>query len=233
MVLSPSMGSAGVTPSTVSREKLPAGSVVTTDYIKDTTGVFIDSQSKAKAGMKKFFEETGVQPYLYVVESLNGNRDPSDAEVDKEMNRIYDETFQDEAHILIYYMHRPDYDDRAHILSGTKAELVVDSEARDIILDYFEAYYFDESLNNSEYVSKVFDKAQERIMQVTKPFWVMPAIIIGSGFVILIIFKFWKKKKAQDNREAEQTERILSTPIEKIGDTDPELEELKDKYDDE
>ena len=67
-----------VTASTVNREPLPAGSVDLTEYYQDTTGL-IRRSATLQAGMKYFYEKTGVQPYLYVTRDIDGDTYPSDA----------------------------------------------------------------------------------------------------------------------------------------------------------
>lgn len=220
-----------ITPSTIERTPLESHLVNRTAFIEDTTGKMIGSKSKAENGMKDFYNKTGVQPYLYVTDNVYGKENPTTSEADKFMNEIYDQTFNDEGHLFVLYMYKPNSDDDVFCLTGNAAEMVMDEEARDILLDYFEAYYFDDSLTNDEYISKVFEKAGDRIMEKTTPFWVKPAIVIGVGVVLFILFKFFIFKKKQDNIEAAQTERIINTPVEKIG-TDDVMEDLKDKYDD-
>ncbi|MDY6095165.1 MAG: hypothetical protein SPI26_02915, partial [Oscillospiraceae bacterium] len=53
----------GVTASTVQREALSAGAVNETAYYTDELG-WIGNRTKLEAGMKNFYKETGVQPYL-------------------------------------------------------------------------------------------------------------------------------------------------------------------------
>ena len=61
---------------------------------------------------------------------------------------------------------------------------------------------------------------------VLKTFIIAVAVII----VLIILFKWWKKKQQRKKEEAEQTERILNTPLEKFGTS--EVDDLMNKYDD-
>lgn len=61
---------------------------------------------------------------------------------------------------------------------------------------------------------------------VLKTFIIAVAVII----VLVILYKWWKKKQQRKKEEAEQTERILNTPLEKFGTS--EMDDLMDKYDD-
>ena len=56
-----------VTASTTEREALPAGSVEETGYYTDELG-WISNPSALTSGMRSFYEETGVQPYLYITD---------------------------------------------------------------------------------------------------------------------------------------------------------------------
>ena len=51
--------------STVEREKLPASAVQETAYYTDADGSWIRSPGTLESGMRAFYQETGVQPYLY------------------------------------------------------------------------------------------------------------------------------------------------------------------------
>lgn len=224
--------SGGITKSTINREPLNTGHLVTAEYIVDNTGEFVASRSKMESGMKQFFKETGVQPTIYVDDNINGDYNPSDSMVEQHMNSLYDNMFKDEGHLLVFYLFNRNGDDKVWALAGNEAEMVIDNEARDILLDYFASYYTYDSLDNSEYVSKAFESTADRIMQVTKSPIVTIVAIVGGVIVVFIAFKFWKAKKKQKNLEAAQTERIINTPVEKIGGTDDKIEDLKDKYDD-
>lgn len=61
---------------------------------------------------------------------------------------------------------------------------------------------------------------------VLKTFIIAIAVII----VVFILYKWWKKKQQRKKEEAEQTERILNTPLEKFGTS--EVDDLMNKYDD-
>ncbi|MDL2258051.1 TPM domain-containing protein [Eubacteriales bacterium OttesenSCG-928-K08] len=219
--------SSDVTASTIERQPLPAGSVNETSYYTDNLG-WIGNQTKLVAGLRNFYNKTGVQPYLYLTDSINGNHYPTDGEAESYMNTLYDELFTDEAHLLLVFM---EYNDTYHTwyLTGTQAKTVIDQEAADILLDYIDKYYYYENLSDEEYFSKAFDDASTRIMEVTRSPWIMVWIIVGVIVILILVFVWWKKSKEQKNKEAEQTERILKTPLNKFGDGD--LNEREKKYD--
>lgn len=220
------IGNIGV--STRDRVPLDKGSVILTDYINDTTGKFVVSETKMESGMKAFYKQTGVQPYMFITQDIYGNQNPSDDDLYDFSNKLYDELFQDESHLLVVYLYRDGLDDDIYCLAGNKAEIVMDKEARDILLDYFEAYYSDYSLDNSEYVSIAFEKSADRIMSATKPFWITPLILISLVIIIIISFKWWTIRKNQKNKEMERAREIIEMPLENIEDSS--LSDLEDKY---
>lgn len=58
-----------ITASTVHREKLDADSVIGTDYYSDELN-WIKNSTTLRNGMRKFYEQTGVQPYLYITDRV-------------------------------------------------------------------------------------------------------------------------------------------------------------------
>ncbi|WP_242825029.1 TPM domain-containing protein [Acetobacterium woodii] len=225
-------GSSEITKSSVDRQSLPAGSVNETEYYTDELG-WINNQTKMEDGLKYFYRKTGVQPYVVIIDNVNGSYHPTESELDSYANALYDELFTDEAHLLFVF---DEYDDSYmdRYVAGTQAKTVVDTEAADILLDYIDRNYYDSNLTDEEFFSNSFRDAADRIMTVTKSPWISAMTTIGVvfGVVILIIllFVWWRHAKNQKNLEAKQTEEMLNTPLEKFDDV--EIEELAKKYQD-
>ncbi len=220
-----SCSSSDITASTVEREKLPAGSVNETGYYTDEGGWGINERT-LESGMKSFYDETGVQPYLYLLDDGY-----SGSELQTIAGEAYDELFTDEGHFLLaisddgsgygYY-----YGDAV----GSQAKTVMDSEAIEIVLDYIDEYYISSS-STSDVFSKAFENAGKRIMtRTTQPIDLVVPIVICIVIVIvaIIIFITLRRRRQHETEERERTERILSTPLEKY--EDPELEDLEKKY---
>lgn len=224
---SPTFTSSSITASTIEREKLDAQYVTTTDYYEDHLG-WIESGSRLKSGMKSFFDDTGVQPYLYLVETVNGSAHPSDEEMETFAENLYDELFEDEGHLLVVFQ---EYDSDGQYfcwcVAGKQAKTVFDNEARDIFFDYLDSYYYSD-LDTSDFFSETFEKTGERMMEVTIDPIVVIIIALVVVIVICVLFSWWKSAKAQKNLEAEQTERILNTPMENLGSVD--TSDLEKKY---
>lgn len=223
-----STSGSGITASTVSREALPPGSVNETDYYTDELG-WIGNQTQLLAGMKHFYQKTGVQPYLYITDTVNGSHTPTTDELDEFANDLYDELFTDEAHILLVFFeyYQGQYIDR--YVCGTQAKTVIDREAADILLDYIDRYYYYD-LSDEAFFSKAFSDAADRIMTVTTSPWIPVFAVLGVAVVVIVLFVWWRNRVKQKNLEAKQTADMLGTPLEKFGDT--EAEEAAKKYED-
>ena len=222
-------GTGDITRSTVAREPLPADAVTTTGYYTDNLG-WIDSVTDLESGMKSFYQETGVQPYLYLTDTVNGNPSPSEGEMQEFAMQLYDELFTDEAHLLLVFQ---EYNSNgqyyAYWVAGKQAKTVCDQEAMDILLDYIDHYYYSD-YSESEFFSLAFEKAGARMMEVTPNPWVRIVMIVAVVLLAILAFVWWQKAKKQKNLEAEQTERILRTDLNDLAGEDPELTDLENKY---
>jgi uncharacterized membrane protein len=221
-------GGTEVTKSTVAREPLPTGSVNETDYYADNLG-WIGNKTELIAGLEHFYKKTGVQPYLFITDTVNGSHYPSSGDLEVFANKLYDELFTDEAHILLVFFEYTPSHYMDYYVTGTQAKGVIDDEAGDILLDYIDKYYYDSSMSEEQFFSKAFYDAADRVMKVTKSPWIIVLVVLGITVLVIILFAWWRQIKKQKNLEAEQTERILSTPIEKF--SDAEAENLTKKYD--
>ncbi len=227
-IVSPSLTGSGaeITKSTVQREALSAGSVNVTGYYTDELG-WIVNENKLLTGLKHFYQETGVQPYLYITDTVNGSHTPSDSDMDIYANDMYDQLFTDEAHLLfIFFEYDEAYMDR--YVCGAQAKTVIDAEAADILLDHIDRYYYDDDLTDEEFFSKAFSDAADRIMTVTRSPWINVLIVFGFVVMLIVLFAWWRYVKKQKSLEAQYNEEILNTPLEVFGSL--EAEELAKKY---
>jgi uncharacterized membrane protein YidH (DUF202 family) len=225
-VSSSSGENAEITKSTVAREALPRGSVNETGYYTDQLG-WIDNQTELLPGLKHFYQKTGVQPHLFITDTINGSHSPTAGEFDEAARSLYDKLFTDEAHLLlVFFEYDSNYMDR--YVCGTQAKTVIDDEAANILLDYVDRYYYDSSLSEGAFFSKAFSDAADRIMEVTRSPWIGVFVVLGTVGLMVIAFTWWRRAVNQKNLEAKQTEEMLKTPLEKFGDT--EAEELAKKY---
>lgn len=220
-----------ITRSTVEREPLPAGSVNETDYYTDDAN-WVENQTVMVDGLRHFYNETGVQPHVYITTEINGSSNASMNEVEEYTNELYDELFTDEAHLLLMFYEGSPSNYTTYYVTGTQADQVIDREAADILLDYIDRYYYDMSLNTSEFFSKSFRDAADRIMEVTTSPWIPVFLVIGGIILVGILFLWWRKRKEQEAIQAKRTEDMLNKPIDTFG-TQSEADELAKKYSDE
>ncbi|MDO4287355.1 MAG: hypothetical protein Q4C40_06490 [Eubacteriales bacterium] len=220
-----------VTKSTVQREPLPAGAVVETEYYTDEPG-WITNSSELTRGMKEFYRDTGVQPYLYIITDLDGDTSPSPSELGEYAEQLYSQLFTDQAHFLLVFCDDGQGSYNCGYWIGAQASAIMDDEAVAILADYLNTYYYGD-MDDEEFFSTTFSKTADRIMTVTKSPWptVIKIIVIVAGIVIVLLlgYTWWRKAKEQKNKEAEQMEDILNTPLEKFGEED-EAENLAKKY---
>lgn len=220
-------GDGGVTRSTVERAALPPGSVNETGYYTDELG-WIGNETALVNGLRHFYQKTGVQPYLYITDTVNGSHAPSDEELDAFARGLYEELFTDEAHLLfVFFEYEGMYMDR--YVCGTQAKTVIDREAADILLDFVDRYYYDENLTEEDFFSRAFADAADRIMEVTTSPWIPVLVVLGIVALVTVLFVWWRRAKKQKNLEAKQTEELLKTPLEKFGDAD-QAETLAREY---
>jgi len=211
-----SFGGAGgsVAASTVQREPLPAGSVTETGYYTDELGWIVDETMLVR-GMRDFYKATGVQPYLYLTDNVDGNTEPSANEMGEFSARLYDQLFQDEGHFLLVYQEAwGNY--MVGYTAGTQAKSIMDDEAVGILRDYLDRYNTSD-LSDEEYFSTVFQKTGERIMTVTKSPWPVAAALLGAAALAAVLYLWWKKSKEKKEKEREQLQEMLNTPLTTFG----------------
>mgnify|MGYP001217453509 CR=1 FL=1 len=229
-LLSSGGSSGGVSKSTVAREPLAAGAVQETDYYTDEPG-WISSKSTLLSGMKEFYEKTGVQPYLYIANSVDGTTTPTTSQLTAYAKQLYSEKFTDQGHFLLVFCDDGKGSFNAGYWMGDQARAVLDDEALDIFAGYMKKYY-PSDMKEDEFFSTTYAKTAERIMTVTKSEWPLATtvivVVVAIVVIVSLLYTWWKKSKEQKNVEAKRTADILNTPLEKFGDS--EVEDLAKKY---
>lgn len=225
-------GGDSVAASTVEREPLPSGAVNETGYYTDELGWIVNDRELI-SGMRDFYRRTGVQPYLCLVERVNGDLSPSSQEIGDYAAQLYDELFTDEAHFLVVYQEANSRYTVGYTV-GSQAKTVLDGEALGIFRDYLDRYY-ESDLTDEEFFGTVFQKTGERIMTMTTSPWPMVAGIFGLALLAAVLFLWWKKRTEQKNKRAQQVQEMLNTPLSTFGsDMDgngrDDAEDLAEKY---
>lgn len=211
------VSSGDITPSTVEREPLPAGTVMETGYYTDEVS-WISNPDVLQEGMEAFYDQTGVQPYLYLADGVGGDPWPDTGALEAFANEKYEQLFEDEGHLLLVYVDNGQQW-RAAYTTGSQARAVFDDEAAAILRDYLDQYYTS-SLSDEEYFSTAFAKTAERMMQVTRSPWPMVLIALAVLAAVIIGFVWWRKARQSKAQKQKELEQMLNTPLETFGDTE-------------
>lgn len=217
-----------ITQSTIKREKLDADVDLSAGYYTDEPGDWIYSSSRLERGLKSFYKDTGVVPYVYIINNINGDYDPTTQMLDDYAQAKYAELFNDQAHaLLMFWDYGGAYEYRLWL--GSQTGLVMDSEACDILFDYLDYYYY-EADTDEAFFSDAFEQAGKRIMgesSGSKGKNVLWGVLIAA-IVIFVVYKLVrsKKEKAETNSTVagSGTGQFSSTAAEPSGD---EVSDLK------
>lgn len=211
--------------STVERTALPAGSVNETGYFTDEDGDWIHDPAKLERGLRHFYEETGVQPYVYILP--NGSV-RSYQELQSIAQEKYDELFTDQAHFVLVFCDDGNGHFNAAYWAGAMTGSVLDDEAINIFKAYLSQNYDDMSLSEEEIFSDAFADTADRIMTVTPSPLPIIAVCAAVIIVAVVVFLIVRNRRLAKQREAERMQEILNTPIESLADA--ELADLEKKY---
>lgn len=200
--------------SSIHRERLNSPSLVSVGWYTDNLDWIRDADTLEK-GLAYFYKRTGVSPYLYLTEDIDGAVSPTSSQLDTFAQNLYDELFLDEAHILVVFQ---EYGDEHHAwyVCGLEARAVMDDEACEILLDCLDAYYYSD-YGDEEYFSKAFTDAADRIMDTKVPasvYVVGVAVVLGIGVLAWLIYRKatgYKEPPSQDSSTGDATETILET----------------------
>lgn len=215
------------------------GVVSKTDWYQDDIG-WITSKNKLIKGLEKFYNETGVQPYIllvpYSAEYWNGD-ELNGTKADEYLEKVYKEKFKDEGHFIFAYFEcendsKAEMEGEFKYLSGYSADTIMDNEAINILWGYFENNYYDTSLTIEEMFSNTFSQTAKSIMSKPTNGWDFAKIFIIVIVIIVIIVFIYKMTKNKHKREKEKeefTEKILEKPLETFG---KDTSELEKKYED-
>lgn len=230
--------SGSITKNTEKREKMStANTTYSNTWYVDELGWFGRGNTLVN-GLESFYQKTGVQPFIYLYAYDNTNTWNDAGLAEEKANELYNKIFgADEGHLLFVYFACPnDYSDvmdgNFYYICGKQTEVVMDENAKDILEDIYWNNYYDTSLTVEELFGNTFKQTGKRIMSGPVRMRIVVLIIVGVVGAIVIVsiaFKWWKARKAQKNKESEDLEKILSTPLETFGKSD--VDDLKEKYD--
>jgi Zn finger protein HypA/HybF involved in hydrogenase expression len=145
--------------------------------------------------------------------------------VEELADKKYKEMFRnDEGHLLIIFREYPNASSNyiCTATPGYDAETqVMDDQAREILLDYIDYYYTEESFNEGQFFERAFTSAADRIMikqlstkQLAAIVIVVIVVVIGIIIVASIIRKkkvaVAKQKALQKQAEAQQAKAVAA-----------------------
>lgn len=144
------------------REKLAESACITEDVWIDDSLDWLGNDTSVREAMKYFQEKTGIQPYLFITDNLDGKGgEITDKEAETYLAGLYDSLYSDEGHMIFTFMEYAPSQYVTYLYTGTVADSVMDADARNLFLDCADRYYADSSLSDAEFFEKVFVKAAE------------------------------------------------------------------------
>lgn len=214
--------------STRNRERLDNPVAYTNQCVVDEIG-WIENPARLSKELQGFYKETGVQPYI-VLHAYDSTLE-TDAEKQEYAKQYYEEHIKNEGTFLYMYFGEPNDTEVGYMayVNGKAVSSVMDAEAVDIFWTYIDRYWTDEGLTMTDVFIKTFDKTAATIMTkstTTKDivkYAIVGIVVVSAGVIVIILVK---QKHKREKERAEETERILNTPL----DDDTTTDNLKDKY---
>lgn len=214
--------------STQNRERLESGVGYDNNCIVDNIGWF-DNVTKTEKSIKKFYDKTGVQPYI-VLNAYDSTL-LTDTAKEEYAKKWYDENIKNESTFLYMYFAEPDTDNDVGYMAyvnGKQVPSVMDSEAIEIFWAYVDKYWYSD-MSTDDMFTTIFTKTADRIMTKSttaadvgnNAIKVIGVIIVFAGIIVVMVLR--RKHKAE---EAKETEKILNTPL----NGDSEADDLLKKY---
>lgn len=215
--------------STQNRERLESGVVgYDNNCIVDNIGWF-DNVTKTEKSIKKFYDKTGVQPYI-VLNAYDSTL-LTDTAKEEYAKKWYDEHIKNESTFLYMYFAEPDTDNDVGYMAyvnGKQVSSVMDSEAIEIFWAYVDKYWYSD-MSTDDMFTTIFTKTADRIMTKSttaadvgnNAVKVIGVIVVFAGIIAVMVIR--RKHKAE---EAKETEKILNTPL----NGDSEADDLLKKY---
>ena len=215
--------------STQNRERLESGVGYDNNCIVDNIGWF-DNVTKTEKSIKKFYDKTGVQPYI-VLNAYDSTL-LTDTAKEEYAKKWYDEHIKNESTFLYMYFAEPDTDNDVGYMAyvnGKQVPSVMDSEAIEIFWAYVDKYWYSD-MSTDDMFTTIFTKTADRIMTKSttaadvgnNAVKVIGVIVIFAGIIVVMVIR--RKHKAE---EAKETEKILNTPLNGNSEADDLLKKYK------
>ena len=224
--------------STIARERIDGTEFVANCVVDEID--YINNEGKTGRGLKEFWKETGVQPWVYFKAyepSLNSDETCAAWAKSYAESLGYNHIF-----LFVYFESEaeslgndstPGY---MYHITGPSATQVMDNEAVGLFWNYLDADWVSWDSNDTDgMMIHIFDRTAKTIMRVSTTtkdivLWVVIGLVViavGSFTVIVIT-----KKRNAERERAEETERILSASNDMLQGTESSVERLGQMYDD-
>ncbi len=203
-----------ITESAYNREKLNSGIPYQQDCIIDELGWF-ENIPQTEKRLKTFYDKTGVQPMIVINEYNPALKtDQQKSEYAKEW---YDRNIKNENVFLYMYFGEPGDSEVGYMetVNGKEISSVMDSNAVNIFWNYLDQDWTS-GMNSDDMFVSVFDQTADRIMTKTatkndvmlKGLGVAAIVAVGGVIIAVIVLR-----RKHERERAEETERILNTPL--------------------
>lgn len=219
-------GNSSIPKSSYNREKINTGVAFQNDCIVDEIGWF-DNIPKVERRIRYFYKETGIQPYI-VLHRYDSSL-TTEAEKEAYAKKYYSDNIKNEGTFLFMYFAEQDTDNDVGYMcyvNGKQVTSVMDSEAVEIFWAYVDNNWYSNMSTDDMFVT-IFDKTADCIMTKTttgadvgKKVVTLLIVVVVIGGVLVVM----RVRRKHEHERAEETERILNTPLRSSED------DLADKY---
>ena len=161
--LSRSAYSSSVPANTRNRERLNSGMSFDSNCIIDELGWF-DSVSKTGTRLKTFYDKTGVQPYIVLLQYHPELT--TDLQKEEYAQDYYEDHIDNESTFLYIYFAEEDQDNDVGYMcyvNGIQVDSVMDAEAVDIFWEYLDRNWYS-GMSTDELFERAFTRTAEAIM---------------------------------------------------------------------
>ncbi|MCC2255365.1 hypothetical protein LKD70_13230 [Ruminococcus sp. CLA-AA-H200] len=148
------------------------GTVTYADWYLDEMG-FIDHDTELTDGLKYFYSQTGIQPYVMLLDydpSIWINGEWNETAAEEYLAQIYFDTFSDNGHMILAYFacenDSEDMDGTFYIYYGSAAYSIMDNEAETIFWSYFDMNYNNLDLTIGQFIGETFRETADNIMHI-------------------------------------------------------------------
>lgn len=207
--------SLGSIPSTIVREKITGVQAFDTNCIEDQLNWF-DYKNWAGKELKEFYDKTGVQPYIKLLDynpSLT-----TDESKEKWADADFDNGgYADNAFVYYYFGEQnPDDVGYMYVCYGNKAGTVFDTEALDIFWQQLDSMWTNGDISTDDLFVKSFNNTGKKIMTVSKTasdiLWIVIVLVVVVVIVVSVIATIIIKAKAAHQKREDEL-KILNSDI--------------------